>query len=220
MSPEVVIVLPTIPGREGLAEETAKAYRVDDYADGYASIIQPTGFPTIGEAWWAGVEYAHAAGAQYVLLGADDLVPAAGALDAGLESLRDGVYPSPLIRTASGELHSCGTLGNGLHLPDCPTGTMAHASQIPLLPVSFAADHPIPPIHYYADDFLGYVVTDEWGRCEVNRDYCFTHLEGVVGRSRVVQRAASDRLRFVMEVAGRSGDYAEVNPGVVELESA
>lgn len=198
---KVSVVIPTIPGREDLFEQTVAAYREAQSVE--LEIIAPKGFASIGEAWAAGA--AKATG-EFVHLSADDVIPSASAIGAGVRKVSAGVYPSPRVLNADGTLHSCGTMGGGMLLPEAPTGTPCAASPFPF----FRAQHAptllkdFPPIHYYADDLLGHRARCIGLSVEACREYEFTHLEGTVGRSAVAARSMFDRQTFLEAVCESS----------------
>lgn len=193
----VTVVIPTLYGREETCKRTVTAYE-----DQGAEVLLIRGVPTCGEGWAEGLETAEG---DYVLLGVDDMVPHPGALDAGIEAARRGVYPSPRLVLADGTLESCGTLGCGAHhLDECPTGTLAYMSSLPLAtrPAWERIGEPLA-IHYYADDHLGYMARRAGLHCAVVREYAFTHLDERHGRDSVVVRAREDRARFLAACSGR-----------------
>lgn len=200
MTPLVSIILPTITGREDLLDVTRKAY--EETVEGEAEILVVRERPTIGEAWNAGAESAEG---EYLLLGADDLVPFPGAVEAGIEAAADGIYPSPWITNPDGSTVARGSLGGGMVLTaETPERTVCNSSPIPLLRSTAWQDvGPSIPAHYYADDYLGWAA-----RAKADLDvrmigaYRFQHLEGTIGRPAVQARAMADRDLYVRTVSG------------------
>lgn len=196
---KVSVVIPTIDGRESLFEQTVAAYRQLQSVE--LEIIAPRGFSSIGEAW---VKGAAKATGQFIHLSADDVIPHAGWFSAALRAANALKYPSPRLLNVDGSLHSCGTMGGGMLLPECADGTRCNSSPFPF----FRAEHTealigsLPPIHYYADDLLAARACSLGLVPTVCRDYCFTHLEGIVGRAEVAARAMADRQTFLNTVAG------------------
>lgn len=189
----VTVIIPTIAGREALCERTVAAYKAQS-----VDVLLVKGAPTAGEGWIAG---ARQTDADFVLLGVDDMEPHSGAIAAGTAAAADGIYPSPRLTLADGSLESCGTLGGGNHLAECPDGTLAYMSSVPIATrESWERIGEPLPIHYYADDHLGYMARRAGLRCEVVREYAFTHHVGTVGRQRMVDRAQQDRATFLEAV--------------------
>lgn len=198
------IVIPTIPGREVLLSRTIDGYRADA-PDVRFLIVRDR--PTIGEAWTDGAVRALELGASTIHLAADDIVPHHGAVLAGTLAAEAGTLPSPRILHVGGSLLQCGSLGHGLLLPECATGTPAGSSQFPVLPADVMESIlPLPPIHYYADDYVAAAARDRGMDVRVVRDYLFTHLEGSAGRARLIARSAADRETYMQAVVRLGGD--------------
>lgn len=201
MTPLLSLIVPTIPGREYLLEQTIDGLRkavAADFPDEDVQVIVPENYATIGEAWNAGMEDAEG---EYAWLGADDAVVAPGALEAARAAAEQGFWPSPRITNPDGTLHSCGTLGQGALLGECATGTRCHASPFPFFAVKhWDAIGPCLPIHYYADDYLGWRAESALIEPVVVREYEIRHLEGKVGRYAMVRRAMDDKAAFLEAV--------------------
>ncbi len=182
----IQVIIPTIKGREATCERCVAAYK-----DQGAEVLLVKGTRTCGEGWARGLQTAVA---DVVMLGLDDFLPHDGALEAGIEAVEQGIYPAPRIYKKNGVLESCGTLGQGSHFGECPDGTLSNHSSVPIATREMweQIGEP-PPIHYYVDDGLGYAARAAGIRCEVVRDYAFTHLEEKHGTHRVVNRAMQDR---------------------------
>lgn len=193
---DVTVVVPTIPGREVTCRQTVDAYKSQG-----AEVLIVRGSRTAGEGWAAGLRQAES---DYILLGVDDMVPHPGAVEAGLDAAQRGIYPSPRLVLADGSLESCGTLGLGAcHLDECPTGTLAYMSSLPFATrVAWERIGEPLPIHYYVDDYLGYMARKAGLHCMTVREYAFTHLDERHGRHHVVARAQEDRARFLAAVSG------------------
>lgn len=191
----VTVVIPTLIGREEVYERTLAAYKEQD-----VKVLVVTGAPTCGAGWAAGFQ--EALGADHILLGSDDAVPSPGAVEAGVRAADEGIYPSPRVVLADGNLESCGSLGGGgCHLGECPDGTPAYMSSYPIATrETWEKIGPPIPIHYYVDDYLGYRARHAELRCEVVRDYAFTHYDEQHGRARVIAQAMEDREKFVKAV--------------------
>ena len=186
----VTVIIPTLTSRREACERTVEAYKEQG-----AKVLVVTGAPTCGEGWAAGFAKTRAA---HVLLGGDDAVPHHGTVEAGVRAADEGIYPSPRIVLVDGELESCGSLGGGAHFPECDDGTPAYMSSYPIATREMWKRLGKPlPIHYYIDDYFGYRARLAGLRCEVVRDYAFTHYDEQHGRPRVVARAMEDRTRYV-----------------------
>lgn len=200
MTPRVSIILPTITGREDLLAVTREAY--EQTVQGEAEIIVVRERPTIGEAWNAGAAEAEG---EFLLLGADDLVPVGQAVAEGIEAARAGIYPSPWITRPDGSTEARGSLGGGMLLgAETPEGTPCNSSPVPLLSrESWRKAGPSIHAHYFADDYLGWAA-----RAKAKLDvqlvgpYQFVHLEGTVGRPAVQARAMDDRDLYLRTVTG------------------
>ena len=192
----VTVVVPTLTGREAICKRTVAAYK-----DQGAEVLIVKGASSCGEGWAYGFERAKG---DVILLGLDDMIPDEGTVEAGEKAAREGIYPSPRIVLKDGSLESCGTLGGGgCHLSECPTGTLAYMSSAPIATrEAWEKIGPPIPIHYYVDDYLGYMARRAGLDCQVVREYAFTHYEEEHGRARVVARAMQDRDIFVTAISG------------------
>jgi len=199
----IAVVIPTIRGREALYERTVAAYRA---CGSEVTIITVRDRPTIGQAWGDGADAAlNVEGVEFIHLSADDVEPHPGALEAAAEAVRFGIYPSPRIVNVDGSLHSCGTMGGGMLLPECGNDTVCGTSPFPFMRHEmWTAIRPCPRIGYYADDWLAWAVREQGLEVRVSRGYTLTHLEGTVGRDRVVRRSGADRAAFLQAVADRA----------------
>lgn len=205
----IAVVIPTIPGREQLLDQTLAGYR--DNTETPLATIVVRNRPTIGEAWNDGVQAALAVKPDFLHLSADDVVPHPGWDLACMRAASDGVYPSPRIVNSDGSLHSCGTMGGGMLLPECATGTPCGTSPFPFMATADWMDvGPCIPAHYYADDYLAWSARRARLEPRVVREFTLTHLEGVAGRHAMVQRAMADRERFLAAVAVESPARVEV----------
>lgn len=200
----LAVVIPTITGRETLLEATMAAYRAWPAAVERWSFILVRDRTTIGAAWEAGAQMARAEGYDYIHLSADDVEPLPGALDEGLRAAVDGILASPRIIQPDGTLLQCGSLGGGQLLGECADGTVASTSQFPILSASsYSAIAPIPAIHYYADDYVGWALRQEGFAVEVRTAFAFRHLGGSAGRAAAASRAVADRDTFLTTIATR-----------------
>ena len=204
--PTVAVVIPTIPGREMLLAQTEAAYSASRGVEVRLYVVN--GAQTIGEGWQAGREAVAAATLlpDFVHLSADDVEPTPYALQAACNRADAGmgVYPSPRITNPDGTLHSCGTLGAGMLMPEVHDGHPAGSSPFPLLHTARLAQiPPIPPIHYYADDWMAVRARRLGLTVEVCRAFELRHLEGAVGIERMRRRAMADRAAMLQSLAMR-----------------
>lgn len=206
----IAVVIPTIAGREALLERTVRAYR--ENTDDELAVIVIRDRPTIGRAWNDGAQAAvDQTDAHYLHLSADDVEPHPGWDRAAMDAVDRGVYPSPRILNLDGSLHSCGTMGAGMHLPECADGTPCASSPFPFMRTDdWVAVGPSIDAQYYSDDYLGWSARRVGMEVEVVRGFALTHLEGTVGRARGVQRAMRDRAAFLAAVGVESPAPAEV----------
>ena len=193
------IVLPTIKGREHLLEQSVDAWQEQEVENHDVAIYIVHDKSSIGMGWQAGAEYALKDGAEFLCLTGDDLIPHEGALAAGIHEAMMNMLPSPLI-FEHGKVLSCGSLGGGMHLPRIRDHAPCATSQIPLFHASmWEVVGPIPDIHYYASDYVSWMLRDTFKRrlCWTSVKYAFDHLEGTVGRARHVARSGQDRATFL-----------------------
>lgn len=203
----IAVVIPTIAGREDLLERTIAAYRGNTWSPVKVIVVRDR--PTVGEAWNDGA--AAAGDADFLHLSADDVLPAPRWDEAAIGCAAAGVYPSPRIVNVDGSLHSCGTLGAGMLLPDCADMTPCGSSPFPFLAAGdWRRVGPALPVHYFADDHLAWRARCAGLLPMVCRGYQLTHLEGTIGRRRLVDRAAADRAEFLAAVAVQSPVLHEV----------
>jgi len=200
---KVSVVIPTIQGRGILFDKTRAAYEATKPDSVEYEVIVVRDCTTIGEAWRLG---AAAATGDWVHLSADDVLPHEGWFQAALDSACRMEYPSPRLENKDGSLHSCGTMGGGMLLPECPDGTRCNGSPFPFFRADYLTEllGGFPSIHYYADDLLAQRASAIGLSATVCRDYCFTHLEGTHGRAQVAARAMADQKTFLDCVAGGS----------------
>lgn len=196
----IAVVIPTIAGREPLLERTVAAYR--ENSTHTIEIIVVRDRPTIGQAWDDGAAAAVATGARYFQLSADDVLPSVGWDTSAITVVERGFYPSPRIVNEDGSLHSCGSMGGGMLMPDCADGTPCGTSPFPFMRTD-DWQHIGPCLHigYYADDYLSFRARLAGLEPVVARGYELTHLEGTVGRQRTVARAAHDRDAYLERIA-------------------
>lgn len=196
---KVSLIIPTIGGREQLLKQTINS--LAETANGYdTELVVVRNSPTVGEAWNEG---AKAAIGTHLWLGADDVTLTPGWLDAAVEAEEKGWYPCPRIVFPNGELEACGTLGqSGCILYEVEDGFLCNASSFPFLSrESWNEIGPSPPIHYFADDYLGYQARVAGLEVRLVRDYSLVHHVGIIGRDQMVARHFKDRDIFLQTIA-------------------
>lgn len=202
---DVSIIVPTIKGRDDAFRTVCEEWERQAAAHRHpVELVKPRGFATVGEAWNAG---AAASRGDVLVFAIDDALPHAGCLDAAVAAVARGVIPSPRLLFPDGTLEACGTMGMGALLPECPTGTPCRAAG--LLAVSrpvWTRVGPFLPIHYYSDDeWCWRALLVAGRRCEVVREFAFTHGHHPVRRSEMQERAAADRAVFLAAAANGKG---------------
>jgi glycosyltransferase involved in cell wall biosynthesis len=194
----ISVVVPTIPGREALFEQTVEAFEATTTCE--LEFIVPRGHATCGEAWNAGADKATG---EYLMLAADDMEPHPGWSETAMLAADNGVYPAPWIVNADGSTECCGTLGSGLLLNDnARDGLPVCNSPVPFMRWDYWPEiGPSIPAHCYSDDYLAYRARLAGLSVEVRRGYRFTHLDGQVGHAPLVSRAAYDRQMYAEAVS-------------------
>lgn len=192
----ISVVVPTIAGREDLLAATKAAYKANTSRE--VEWIEAKGYPTCGQAWNAG---AASATGDYLHLSADDVEPHPGWDDAAVEAADQDFYPAPRLLTPAGAVHSCGSMGAGLLLPDCPDWTPCVSSSFPFMRIERWTPDCCLPIHYYADDWLAHLARVAGLKPVVRTGYCLTHLEGTVGRGANVARHHQHITTYLRAVA-------------------
>ena len=196
--PDISIVVPTVTGREDLLTLTKAAF-AETSGNHTLEWIVLKDRGGCGAAWQEGAQLATG---RYLLLHADDMVPHTGWADHAIRAAKHGRLPSPRILNPDGSVQNCGTMGGGMLLGDCAEGTPCNAA--PLLFFDrkmWPGIGPCPPIHYYSDDLLSHRARCAGLTVVVWPGFCFTHLEGTVGRPAMVDRAMKDRAEYLRLVA-------------------
>jgi glycosyltransferase involved in cell wall biosynthesis len=195
----ISVVIPTIPGRENLFDQTVEA--LEATANGTRlQFIVPRGHKTCGEGWNAGAELADG---DYLMLAADDMIPHDGWLEAAVMAADEGVYPAPWIVNPDGSTLCCGTLGSGLLLSgDARDGLPVCNSPVPFMCRDrWPEIGPSIPTHCYSDDYLAFRARIAGLSVEVRRAFKFTHLDGQHGHMPLVLRAGVDRELYAREAS-------------------
>ncbi len=147
---KVAVVIPTVTGRETVFERVLDAY-ADTRPTGWEfDITVPEDHPTVGEAWNAG---ATDVDADYVFFAIDDLEPHRGWAQVAALTVDAGYVPAPRQEFPDGSLESCGSLGFGIVLPECPDKTPCrNAGVLFMRPEWYEETGGFLPIHYSCDD--------------------------------------------------------------------
>lgn len=141
----ISIVIPTISVRSHWLERCMEAYERTS-AGAEHELIVVRDHPTWGSACNEGLPQARG---DYVHLTADDVEPLDGWWQAAIAVCDAGMLPAPLILNSDGSLQSCG--GASIQ----PEGSVAEFTRIPFASrEQIDAIGPLPPIHYYADNFF------------------------------------------------------------------
>lgn len=196
---KISAVIPTIDGREKLLEQTIES--LADTASGHeVELVVVKNSPTGGQGWNEGAE---AATGTHLWFGADDLTFFPGWLDAVVEFTRDGGYSCPRILRPNGSVEACGTIGQGGPIEaEVEDGLPCNASQFPfVLRETWDEIGPSLPVHYFADDYLGFRARVAGLDVRLVRAYSLVHHDGFVGHKRHAGRYWDDRQRFLQKIA-------------------
>lgn len=170
--PLISVVIPTIKGREEHYARCVAAYErtVEDL-----QLITVRDMPTCGEAWNKGAEQATG---DYLHLTCDDLEPHDGWWQPAVEAVQRNYLPAPRVINANGVLDSC-----GLHGVDLPDRAIVQMSVIPFMSaVMWAKIGPVPPLHYFSDNYISWKGAVLGWSTVVRRRYSFTHHWAQEGR--------------------------------------
>jgi hypothetical protein len=146
----MLVAAPTVKGRERSAVRLERSLWAQTEP---ADTLLMRGYSTCGEAWNDAAAWAGAHGYRYLVLTADDLEAAQGALAAARAALDAGWSPSALIARAcptadcEDTIESHGDWGRAYHGEGDVAVSM---TRIPAVRVEWW--RPIPPIHYYSDN--------------------------------------------------------------------
>ena len=189
----ISVVIPTIKGREKLAEQTVAAFRATLPGPDLQIVLVKERM-TIGRAWNDGVP---ACDGDYLMLAADDILPHPGWHEAAVAAAREDYYPAPRIDKADGSILATGSMGGGWILTGCADGAPVVSSQFPFMRREVWAEiGPSLEIHYFADDYLA-ARARSCGLIPIYREgYRLTHLEGITGRAEMLNRSMIDRMAF------------------------
>lgn len=187
MSARVGIVIPTVPGRERYLQRALAALRTG--AEGIEVALRvEVGWPSCGDAWRAGAArlLARPPRPTYLMLTADDLIPAPGYLAAAL-SLAPPYLPAAFL------LQEDDTVWNEQDFPE------PSFSRVPFVPAATAGPvlAGMPGLHYYSDVWLGDRLREAGYQFAPAPGYAFRHLWAQEGRIRDPEpdRREYERLR-------------------------
>ncbi len=145
---EVVVVIPTVTGREAHLDRCMQAYMRTLKGVHWQAVVHHNA-PTCGAVWNIGAQAAREADAAYVHMSADDLEPLDGWYREAVATVEMGATPSALIFTArDGQPDVVESHGDWAARYTVPTVTSM--SRIPFCRTSQWID--IPPIHYFSDN--------------------------------------------------------------------
>lgn len=200
----VSIVIPTVTGREGSLARCIEAYT--RLTPGDIEIITVKDEETCGLAWEKGAAQTKVVrtGQGYIHLSADDLEPRGKWWEDSVKMVKLGYLPAPRIMKPGGEeLESCGDTASPIEYPE---GSPAPYTAIPLMSIrQWERVRPIPPIHYYTDNWVSFKGNLNGWPSLVCRRYLFWHHHEVAGRGAGMseqERMAHDRAeydRYVLE---------------------
>jgi hypothetical protein len=197
----ISVVIPTIRGREIDYLRCVNAYQA---RTGHAvQLITVRDKPTCAEGWNEGA--AQATG-DFLHFSADDLEPHEGWDTAAIEAVEAGLLPAPRIVNPAGKLDYC-----GVHNVEMEDWARVSMSVIPFMPAHLWKQiGPVPPIHYYSDNYVSWRAEIAGWPVAVRRGFAFTHHWAQPGRGAGMgyeERMAHDRGLFFDAVReeGRRG---------------
>jgi hypothetical protein len=187
------VVIPTIKGREALAQQTVAAFRAAMPGPDLQIVLVKERM-TIGRAWNDGVP---ACEGDYLMLAADDIIPAPGFEAPAMQAADQDYWPAPNLINADGSVLATGSMGGGWLLTGCSDFAPVVSSQFPFMRREVWSEiGPSLEIHYFADDYLAARARSAGLIPAYREGYRLTHLEGLPGREEMVRRHMIDRLAF------------------------
>jgi hypothetical protein len=195
----ITVVVPTVTGREADLARCLDAYRERSVHN--IEVVTFLNLPTCAEGWNAG---AASAVGDYLHFTADDLEPHEGWDAAAIGAVELGVLPAPRIVNPAGKLDYCGV--HGVELEDWAQVQM---SVIPFMPLGLWEQiGPVPPIHYYSDNYVSWRAARAGWPTAVRRGFAFTHHWAKPGRGAGMSyedRLAHDRAVFFEVTQSEAG---------------
>jgi hypothetical protein len=197
---KITVVIPTVTGREADLARCLDAYHERSVHD--IEVVTFLDLPTCAEGWNAGAAQADG---DYLHFSADDLEPHEGWDAAAIGAVELGVLPAPRIVNPAGKLDYCGE--HGTELPDWAPVQM---SVIPFMPMSLWAQiGPVPPIHYFSDNYVSWRAAKAGWPTVVRRGFEFTHHWAQPRRGAGMtyeQRMAHDKAAFFAAMRGERAE--------------
>jgi hypothetical protein len=185
--PKVLVVVPTVSGRELEFERCVDAYRF--LAGRKVQSIETfsrTNEPTCGDVWRQGLEYALRADRfTHIHYTADDLVPHSGWLVDALQATDAGYIPAALIWSPTGDLEACGgdlKLEGHVQTRVQADWQYADYTGVPFMPIDLARKVGMPSLHYYSDVWVSYAAREFGVQTVVRHGYEFTHSRAMPAR--------------------------------------
>lgn len=192
---DVVIVVPTIPGREADLERCLASYKrtAPD-----ARVIVERGHSCVGDGWRAGAE--KAGDFDYLHLTNDDIEAHDGWLEPAIEAVDQGKIPAPLVYGPSGSLDSAGLQGFGQYRGPHHDWMRIGGTTIPFMNRAMWEQIGMVPIHYCADLWVSAKGRLKGYETVIRTGMCFSHHEAPAGRdySRV-EEDAKDYMTLIQE---------------------
>lgn len=165
---KVVVIIPTITGREDHLERCIEAYT---RTSPQARLVVVKDKPTCGIAWQEGATAN--SNFDYLHLTADDLVPEPGWLEAAIAIADAGNIPAPVQVTPDGNVVGhYGSNGNMAPMTVIPFCTKAQWEQI----------QPMAPWHYWTDNYFSERAKRAGAQIIYSDAYKFIHHFAQVGR--------------------------------------
>lgn len=170
---KVCIVLPTVDGRGTIFDTVVGAYDATRPTGWEFDIIVPENYATVGEAWNAGAEDADG---DYVFFAIDDAEPHSGWCEVAARTVDAGYIPAPRLEKPDGSLESCGSLGFGVVLPECPDRTPCRSCGVFFVNPDWVEQvGAFLPTHYAVDDDWAWRASLHDIRMLYRSGYRFTH---------------------------------------------
>lgn len=176
----VLIVIPTVDGREDYLEACENAYQ-KTVSFSERSFYIAKNRPTCGEAWNAGAKFARELGVDYVHMTADDMIPHPGWYECAVETVEAGYIPSALVKYPDGGIQS-----HGVWATRYVDWTIVPQTLVPFCRPSQWI--PIPNIHYFSDNAASSAFKHQGLEIAARVNYCFTHHMAEPGRQSLTER--------------------------------
>lgn len=175
--PELLVVIPTVKGREESLKRCLAAYRATSPPDTVYCVAHD--LPTCGQAWDEAMRSSPEA-AQFVHFSADDLEPRPGWYDAAVETVKQDAVPAPYVYNgSSGSLEMGGLWGQA-----CLDMTPVPMTTIPFFRWAwwYQDEWSIPHLHYFSDNLFSSHVLGSGRRILTRPAFAFDHYWEQPGR--------------------------------------